>query len=337
GHVVLVLLRADRLERIELLAVLLRAARRERERGIRPPRLERLEHLLLLGSRGLRELGDRRRATELHGQLLDEPRQLDVQLLQPPRNPDRPALVAEVPLDLADDVRRCVRRQLDTADDVEPVGRLDEPDRADLDEILELLAAVRVAPRERAHERHVLLDQLLARLQVALLVITAEESLVGLAHPASPFMRSTLFVTRTQSPPSRSTSSTESDTASRIRRASRAPPVLCSSTGASSPVRNGPISITATSSPMRARTVTSSARSAQRSRTVSSASVRSSSVSTVRSLRVATPPRTRWATPWNSSSPGSVRAISSTLISIPPARPVWTTQKSATGLRLGGQ
>ena len=45
--------------------------------------------------------------------------------------------------------------------DVEAVDRLDEPDRADLHEILELLAAVRVAAGERAHEREVLLDQLL--------------------------------------------------------------------------------------------------------------------------------------------------------------------------------
>ena len=40
--------RADRLERIELLAVLLRAAGRERERRVRAAGLERLEHLFLL-------------------------------------------------------------------------------------------------------------------------------------------------------------------------------------------------------------------------------------------------------------------------------------------------
>ena len=48
--------------------------------------------------------------------------------------------------------------------EVEAVDRLDQPDRADLDEVLELLAAVRVAPGERADERHVLLDQLLPSL-----------------------------------------------------------------------------------------------------------------------------------------------------------------------------
>jgi hypothetical protein len=42
-----------------------------------------------------------------------------------------------VAFDLADDVRRRVRRQLDAAIEVESVDRLDQPDRADLNEILE--------------------------------------------------------------------------------------------------------------------------------------------------------------------------------------------------------
>src|SRR5437868_308108 len=104
-----------------------------------------------------------------------------------------------MPLDLADDVRRRVGRQLDAAVEVEPVDRLDQPDRADLDEILELLAAIRVAPRQRAHERHVLLDQLLARLEIAVLVVAAQENLVGLAHPTPPSSDCTRFVSSTQS------------------------------------------------------------------------------------------------------------------------------------------
>src|SRR5207244_751473 len=92
----------------------------------------------------------------------------------------RPAAVAEVALDLADDVRRRVRRQLDATPEVEAVDRLDQADGADLDEILELLAPVGVAPRERADERHVVLDQLLPRRAVALLVVAAEEVTVAL-------------------------------------------------------------------------------------------------------------------------------------------------------------
>src|SRR5207249_6207204 len=56
---VLMLLRAERLERVELLAVLRAAALRERERRVRAPGLERLQHLLLLHAGRLRELRDR--------------------------------------------------------------------------------------------------------------------------------------------------------------------------------------------------------------------------------------------------------------------------------------
>src|SRR5215217_1811193 len=183
---VLVLEVAERLERVELLAVLLARPLGERERRVRAAGLERLQHLLLLDARGLRELGDRRRPAELDGELLDELRELHVQLLQPARYAHRPAAVAEVALDLADDVRRRVCRQLDAAVEVEAVDRLDEADRADLHQIVELLAAVAVAPRERADERHVLLDELLARLEIALLVVAAEQDLVVLSHSVSP-------------------------------------------------------------------------------------------------------------------------------------------------------
>src|SRR5207245_8628866 len=90
-------------------------ATRQRERAIRAAALERLEHFLLRHLGSLGELADRRRAAELYGQLLEQARQLDVQLLQPARHAHRPAAVAEVPLDLPDDVRRRIGRQLDAA------------------------------------------------------------------------------------------------------------------------------------------------------------------------------------------------------------------------------
>ena len=180
------LLGAERLERVEL-PVLVRAAGRERERRVGAARLERLQDELLLHARGLRQLRDRRRAAELDGLLLDDLRELDVELLEPARDAHGPALVAKVALDLADDVRRRVGGQLDAALDVEAVDRLDQADAADLDEIVELLAAVGVAPRQRADEREVLLDQLLAGCEVALLVVAAEERLVGRArHDSDP-------------------------------------------------------------------------------------------------------------------------------------------------------
>src|SRR5947207_8776423 len=258
---VLVLFRADRLERVEFLAVFLCTARRQRQRRVRAARLERLEHLLLLGARCLRQLADRRRAAELHRQLLDETRQLDVQLLQAARNAHRPALVAEVPFDLADDVRRGVRRQLDAAVEVEAVDRLDQADGADLDEILELLAAVRITARERADEGHVLLDQLLPRREVALLVVAAEEGLVALLrrHQRAPSGATTCLVSVTQSPPSPSCRSTRSTTVPRTLRSPTAS-LSRSSSRRTVPPGNGPTLASIASGRTETVTVTSPSR-----------------------------------------------------------------------------
>src|SRR5581483_10643928 len=174
-----------------------------------------------------------------------------------------PAAVAEVALDLADDVRRRVGRQLDAAVEVEAVDRLDQADRADLDEILELLAPERVAPRERAHERHVLLDQLLARLQVALLVVAAEQDLVvGPRHQAA-----AAFVSSTHAPPSRSSISNVSTTVSRTRRSPSSSP-SCSSARSVEP-ENGPTAACKAFSPTASETTISCGSS----RSASSASI----------------------------------------------------------------
>ena len=128
--------------------------RRERARGVRVGRVERVDHLFLVGAGRLGELGDGRRAAQLGRQLVEHAREADAQLLEAARDVHRPRLVAEVPPDLADDRRHGVARELDAAVDVEPVDGLDQPERADLDEVLERLAATRVAVRERPHERH---------------------------------------------------------------------------------------------------------------------------------------------------------------------------------------
>ena len=52
--------------------------------------------------------------------------------MQTARNLDGPALVAEIALDLADDRRRRVRRELDAALEIEAVDRLEQSDGADL-------------------------------------------------------------------------------------------------------------------------------------------------------------------------------------------------------------
>ena len=91
----------------------------------------------------------------------------------------RPAAVAEVALDLADDRRHGVRLERDAAVEVEAVDRLDQPDRADLHQVVERLALAGVAACDRPHERQVLLDQLVARTLVAFLVIRAQQLELG--------------------------------------------------------------------------------------------------------------------------------------------------------------
>ena len=258
------------------------------------PGLERLQHLLLLDARGLRELGDRRRAAELHRLLLDDLRELDVQLLEAARNAHGPALVAEVALDLADDVRRRVRRQLDAAVDVEAVDRLDQADTADLDEVVELLAAVRVAPRERADEREVLLDQLLARGEVALLVVAAQQRLVGgPGHPVR--LRAREHVALVQLDPRAAVALLHRDLVDeRLEQPAQAERCCPLPAGARprSVAPSGPIDVSIASGVTRRRMFTSPSTSfafSSCSSSESSASWRSSSASSVRSCRDAMP------------------------------------------------
>ncbi len=101
-------------------------------------------------------------AAQRLGQLGGRGADLHPQLLQPPRHPDGPALVAEVALDLADDRGRRVGGELHAAIGVEAVDGLDEPDRADLDEVLEGLAAVAEAAGAVLDQRQVQVHQRVA-------------------------------------------------------------------------------------------------------------------------------------------------------------------------------
>ena len=77
------------------------------------------------------------------------------ELLLPARNPDHRRAVAEVPAQLTVDRRRGIRGEGDPSRRVEAPGGGDEPDRCDLHEIFERLAAAGVAPGEASHERQV--------------------------------------------------------------------------------------------------------------------------------------------------------------------------------------
>ena len=108
-------------------------------------------------------------AAELARHLVGDAVDLDRQLLQVARHAHRPALVAEVALELAEDRRHRERRERRLARRVEAVDRLQQAERRDLDEVVELLAAALVAPRELARQRQEALHELLARGRIAVL------------------------------------------------------------------------------------------------------------------------------------------------------------------------
>jgi hypothetical protein len=68
-----------------------------------------------------------------------------------------------VPLDLAHDRRHGVRGELHLPRGVEALDREQQADRADLEEIVEWLATPASARRQAADERHVAVDERVAR------------------------------------------------------------------------------------------------------------------------------------------------------------------------------
>ena len=64
------------------------------------------------------------------------------QFLCAPRDADRPTLIAEVTLDFTDDGGRCETRKLESAFCVETIYRIDQANRAHLNQIFEWLASI---------------------------------------------------------------------------------------------------------------------------------------------------------------------------------------------------
>ena len=69
-----------------------------------------------------------------------------------------------------------VRRKIDAALQLEPIDRLDQADRAHLDEILELLAVADVTPCQSTDERQILLDQAGTGSEVTVAMVLAEQA-----------------------------------------------------------------------------------------------------------------------------------------------------------------
>lgn len=122
-----------------------------------------LDHLVLADVHQRGEFGDRGLAVQAGGELLAGPGQLHAQLLEPARDVHRPGGVPEEALDLADDVGQREGRELDLARQLEAVDGLDQADHAGLDDVLHVVAATAESARGEPHERHVHLDQRVAR------------------------------------------------------------------------------------------------------------------------------------------------------------------------------
>ena len=126
---------------------------------VRAPGLDAGQHLVLGDAQPLGDLGGGRGAPEGRREVLGGAVHLHPQLVQPARYVDGADVVAEVPLDLADDGRHREGRELHAAVGVEAVDRVDQPDRADLDDVLHRLVAAAEAGGRVPHEREVGLDE----------------------------------------------------------------------------------------------------------------------------------------------------------------------------------
>src|SRR5262245_40143596 len=119
------------------------------------------------------------RAAQLLRQLLGRAADRERAFLQVARYAQGPALVAEVALQLAEDGRRRVARELRAASRLEAVDRLDQAEAGDLYEVVQRLVGVHVAEGQLTRERQEALAELLARGEVALLVAADQQPAFG--------------------------------------------------------------------------------------------------------------------------------------------------------------
>ncbi len=107
--------------------------------------LKRLQDLLVVELQRLAELADRRRAAEARGQLGAVLVDLQRAFLQLTRRTDRPAAVAEVAAQFADDRGDGEARERDAAGRIKAIDGLQEPEAGDLQQIVERLLGLAIA------------------------------------------------------------------------------------------------------------------------------------------------------------------------------------------------
>ena len=96
------------------------------------------------------DLGHRRLAAQVGGQLGDLAIDPQRQLLQIARHPHRPRPIAEIALDLPQDRRHRITRERHIAAQIEPIDRLHQPQTRHLEQVVERLLRPLIAPRQLA-------------------------------------------------------------------------------------------------------------------------------------------------------------------------------------------
>jgi hypothetical protein len=122
--------------------------------------MHRFQHLLLGGLDPLGDIAHRRRVPELGRQLGGGSLDSEDPLLDVAGHVHRPAPVAEMALELAENGGDGEGREGGAALGVEAVYRLDQADARNLDQVVEWLRPSRVARREAPGERHEPVHQL---------------------------------------------------------------------------------------------------------------------------------------------------------------------------------
>ena len=97
-----------------------------------------------------------------------------MQILDPSRNANHPALVAKVAPELARHRWHRERTERCAAVGIEAFDRLEQSERRDLFEVVDGLAAIHEAPGQGSRERHVVLDDAIAQRAVVRAPVFAE-------------------------------------------------------------------------------------------------------------------------------------------------------------------
>src|SRR5581483_979900 len=137
-----------------------------------------LQDPLLLPTQGITQLWNGGRAAELMGEPVALPAQHQRALLKVARNMDRPALVTEMPLELAQDRGNGIAGKAARARQIKMVDGLDQPEAGHLYQVLVGLLCTAVAQRQLACQRHEPLDQSVTIPLLAVSAVCGQELVV---------------------------------------------------------------------------------------------------------------------------------------------------------------